>query len=190
MTQGAAEDLRPLLRRSRRGDEAAARALLAACAPSMRLYARSILHDHDLAEDAVQAALLAVFYSTTKRIDAVDDPRAWLLAVTRKKAASMARADTRRRTRESTLSMPQSTTPAHDSHNSVRDAIALLPRRWREAVILTDGCGLTLDRAAEAMHANRNTVAWWRRRAHALLRHQLTPLDDPQSRPATEVRHG
>lgn len=45
-------NLTALLRRTRRGDEAAARELLARLGPSLRLYARSILRDAQLAEDA------------------------------------------------------------------------------------------------------------------------------------------
>lgn len=186
-------DLRDLLRRSRRGDEAAARALLAACAPSMRVYARAILRDHALAEDAVQAALLAVFDAPIRRIDAIEDAHAWLMTVTRRKASGMARSRARAAARErrSALSAHASFKgQAPDESESVRDAIAGLPRRWREAVVLTEACGMTLEQAAQAMRANRNTVAWWKRRGLERLRTILTHTTRADRTPATEASHG
>lgn len=177
---GAHPDLNTLLRRSRRGDEAAARALLNEVAPAMRLYARSILRDADLAEDAVQAALLSVFDATLAEIDAVRDAKGWLLAITRRKAISMARTEARRRSREQRAVSPHTVHSSHDEFHRVREAVTLLPRRLREVIVLTNACGMTLDQAAHAMNANRNTVAWWKRQALDRLRAALSP--DPQRR--------
>jgi RNA polymerase sigma-70 factor (ECF subfamily) len=177
---GSHPDLSALLRRSRRGDEASARALLDAIGPSMRLYARSILRDHDLAEDAMQAALLAIFDATEREIDQIRDAQGWLLAITRRKAISMARADSRRRAREQRATPPSPPSPhavhtSHDEFRRVRDVVASLPRRLREVIVLTSACGMTLDQAAHAMNANRNTVAWWKREALDRLHTALTP---------------
>ena len=176
-TPGLHPDLGALLRRSRRGDEASARALLDAVGPSMRLYARSILRDHDLAEDAMQAALLAIFDAPERDIDQVRDAQGWLLAVTRRKAISMARSDSRRRSREqrATPPGPHDVHTSHDEFRRVRDVVANLPRRLREVIVLTNACGMTLDQAAHAMNANRNTVAWWKREALDRLHKALSP---------------
>ncbi len=177
MRQTPDQDLLPLLRRSRRGDEASARALLEVIGPSMRLYARSILRDHDLAEDAMQAALLAIFDTSERDIDQIRDAQGWLLAVTRRKAISMARADSRRRAREQHAAppIPRDVHTSHEEFRRVRDVVANLPRRLREVIVLTNACGMTLDQAAHAMNANRNTVAWWKREALDRLQKALTP---------------
>lgn len=167
-----------LLRRSRRGDEAAARALLDLLSPSMRLYARSILRDHDLAEDAVQGALLALFDMPVRDVDAIRDANGWLLAATRRKAITIARESSRRRAREASRPAPAPPDAVHTSHDEfrrVRDVVAQLPRRLREVIVLTNACGMTIEQAAGAMNANRNTVAWWRREALDRLHRALAP---------------
>ena len=195
MRQTPDQDLLPLLRRSRRGDEASARALLDHIGPSMRLYARSILRDHDLAEDAMQAALLAIFDAPEREIDQVRDAQGWLLAVTRRKAISIVRSDSRRRAREQRATPPAPPKPhdihtSHDEFRRVRDVVANLPRRLREVIVLTGACGMTLDQAAHAMNANRNTVAWWRREALDRLHRALTP-EPFLTKPFTEATpHG
>jgi RNA polymerase sigma-70 factor (ECF subfamily) len=185
---GSHPDASALLRRSRRGDEASARALLSEVAPAMRLYARAILRDHDLAEDAVQAALLAVFDATTSDIDAVRDAKGWLLAVTRRKAVSIARSETRRRSRELRAAHPRPSHVSHDEFHRVREAITQLPRRLREVIVLTSACGLTLDQTAHAMNANRNTVAWWKRQALDKLRAAMSP-EPARSAPIPKATH-
>jgi RNA polymerase sigma-70 factor (ECF subfamily) len=181
---GAHPDLNALLRRSRRGDEAAARALLAEVSPSMRLYARSILRDRDLAEDAVQAALLSIFDAKSAEIDAVRDAKGWLLAITRRKAIAMMRSEGRRRARELRATPPRAAHAPRDDFHRVREAVTQLPRRLREVIILTNACGMTLDQTAHAMNANRNTVAWWRREALQRLRASLTPETDSLTKAA------
>ncbi len=187
---GRHPDLSALLRRSRRGDEAAARALLADVSPAMRLYARSILRDADLAEDAVQAALLAVFDAPTVDIDAVRDARGWLLAITRRKAISIARTNARRRSREQRAAHPHAAHAPHDEFQQVRDAVSHLPRRLREVIVLTNACGLTLDQTAHAMNANRNTVAWWKRQALDKLRETLSPAPARRAPTPKATHHG
>lgn len=167
-----------LLRRTRRGDEAAARELLARLGPSLRLYARSILRDAQLAEDAAQAALVSLFDTPVREVDAVRDAQAWLLTLTRRRAVSMLRTRARASRRESQRREETITIGPHDPDHdlaALRAAVRSLPRKMREVIALTHACGMTIDRTAETMGASRNSVAWWRREAHARLRDALDP---------------
>lgn len=175
---GGETDFTALLRRTRRGDEAAARELLARLGPSLRLYARSILRDAQLAEDAAQAALVSLFNTPVREVDRVRDAQAWLLTLTRRRAVSMlrtrARAARRASERRDAAITPDPRDHDHDLA-ALRTAVVSLPRKMRETIALTHACGLSIDRAAEAMGASRHSVAWWRREAHARLRAALDP---------------
>lgn len=190
-TEGGDTTLTALLRRTRRGDEAAARELLARLGPSLRLYARSILRDAQLAEDAAQAALVSLFDTPVREVDSVRDAQAWLLTLTRRRAVSMLRTRARGARRDASHRSASLTLVGADADHdlaALRGAIVSLPRKMREAIALTHACGLSIDRAAEAMGASRNSVAWWRREAHARLRAALDP-DTTQPRALEHTDH-
>src|SRR5690606_21124535 len=133
--------------------------------------------------------------ASEREINAVADAKAWLLAVTRRKAASIARTRARATARESRAAgaprTPQTVPPSHEELQRVREVVASLPRRLREVIVLTSVCGMTIDQAARAMSANRNTVAWRRREALDRLHRALSRPETTHPAPvAKAARHG
>jgi RNA polymerase sigma-70 factor, ECF subfamily len=172
---------RVLLRAMRRGDQAAARALHVRLSPGLHVYARGLLHDAALADDAVQSAFCRVMELPTRRVDAVESVGAWMAMLVRHEALSVMRAHRRRVARERRRSieagaragsMRTSDTP---DDAALRRAIGALPHRMAEVVLLRHVAGLTFDQIATGLSINRNTAASRYRLAMERLRRVLTP---------------
>jgi RNA polymerase sigma-70 factor (ECF subfamily) len=168
-----------LLRACRRGDEAAARALHARLTPALVAYAKSILKDIGLAEDAVQAAFCRLFRASVREVDRVDSPKAWLARIVRREALTIARGNHRlvQRHRRWADGRDAVSGTADDDRGELRElgrAVLALPRRMSEVIALKHVCALTFDEIAVALNINRNTAASRYRAAIDRLRTALT----------------
>ncbi|HEY4377261.1 MAG TPA: SigE family RNA polymerase sigma factor [Acidimicrobiales bacterium] len=169
-----------------RGPDDFCRAIHPRLVGSLRLY----LGEPELAEELAQDALVRVVERWTQ-VSAMDGPEAWTYRV----AFNLARSVLRRRIAERRARSRSERRPT-SSWNvdvaevlSVRAAIAALPARQRQAVVLRYYGDLTLDQVAEAMGCRLGTVKAHLHQAHASLR--LAPLlaADPTA-PAVRLAPG
>lgn len=188
---------RVLLRAMRRGDESATRALWQRVAPGLTVFARGLLRDEGLAEDAVQSAMCKVFRCAKGELDAVDSPRAWLAQIVRREALTMIRANRRmhqrnlrRAAQDAAEAARRPYVPDSFEDESLSVAVARLPRRLGEVITLKHVAGLTFDQIALALNLNRNTAASRYRDAIARLKRGLaSPGPSPTAAPRQERTH-
>jgi RNA polymerase sigma-70 factor (ECF subfamily) len=171
-------DDRNLLRLTHRGDDHAARELWARWGGLLRSYARSIVPH--AADDVVQRTLCRMMECRAGEIAAVEDVRAWLVTLTRREAITYQRAERRERTRTA-RPRPISASARRSETSELEVAMASLPRMLREVVVLKHASGMTFEQIADALGANRHTVAWRYSRGLELLRRVLclTDLSEP-----------
>jgi len=160
-------------RACRRGDDRSARLFYAHMAPVLGRYARAILRDGALAEDAVQNAFCRVLRTPMSEIRRVRDPRAWMVMVVRGEALMMVRARRREGTRIERAAADRSVAHKNGRDDEVSRAVDGLARRLREVVVLRHVAGMTYGQIAEAIGVNANTVAARHRRAMELLGERL-----------------
>lgn len=186
-------DDQTLLLKTHAGDEAAARELWSRHAGRLRAYALAILPSWLSADDAVQAVMCRILSTDRARLRTVADPAAWMMRGIRNEALTMMRTARRERRRRETLETTRQATlaPTHaGACGDLQSALAELPRRMREIVVLRHVSGLTFDQAAAALEANRHTVAWRYREAMARLRQLLGAETGPgEDAPSREVSH-
>jgi RNA polymerase sigma-70 factor (ECF subfamily) len=173
----SAEELQLLLR-AHRGHEPSARALWNHHAPRLLVFAASILGARADAEDAVQAVFCRILELPARRIREVSDPAAWLVQLTRNAALNHLRAARRERARRTARGAGPANSSAPRAPDAIGDAeldaaLARLPRRYREAVVLRHVAGLTFDQIAESLGQNRSTIASRYRAAIEALRRSL-----------------
>ena len=84
-----------LLLGTHKGHEPSARLLWERLGVRLVAYAHVLLRDPQAAEDAVQGAFLRVISARRAQIDAVGDPVAWLVTLTRREAVTQLRAHRR-----------------------------------------------------------------------------------------------
>lgn len=171
-----------LLLRLRRGDHDAARTLWSRHAPALIVYARAILRDRHLAEDAVQSVFCRLITLDRRVLAAVADVRPWLATLVRREALNSLRA---RRRHDARLSHPPAPPAAPPDLQHLADALDALPRRLREPIVLRHVAGLTFDQLALALGLNRSTAATRYRVAAQALRDALATRA-----PDKELAHG
>lgn len=182
MSNLPASTLRDLLRDSRLGNEAAARALFAHAAPSMRSYARVMLRDDTLADDAVQQAFLRVLKEPHGRLETLREPLAWLISLVRSEALTIVRTRQRAERREQARDIPMRLATDPDSIDELRGAIDAMAPAHRELLVLKHVCGLTFDQIAVAMDLSRSTAATRYSIAMTALRRQLALPERQEAR--------
>lgn len=179
------EDVQLLLL-THKGNEPAARKLWARFAPRLLAYANSISGAGG--EDIVQNVFVSILSQPRSVIRGVEDPAAWLLILTRRTALnflrSVRREKSRRRERAAQAEQAaRRAAPVFVDAEALNSAVASLPRRLREVVVLRHIAGLTFDQTAGALGANRNTTAARYREAIRRLREVLgaeATLDSPE----------
>lgn len=169
-------DTAQLIRDTCKGNDAAAKELWRRLAPRLLAYARAIVGS-SAAEDVVQTVFVGLLVQPRRTLDTIADGDAYLVVAVRRTAITHLRAQRRRRAHESAgrwthLKLPRP--PDRDgSVDPVSTAIARLPRRLREVLVLKHHTSLTLDQVAAALGLNRNTAAARYRRAMERLREDL-----------------
>jgi RNA polymerase sigma-70 factor (ECF subfamily) len=151
-----------LLQLTHKGNEPAARTLWARFAPRLLAYAASITGDG--ADDVVQSVFVSILAQHRSTIRRVEDPAAWLLTLTRRAALNYLRSVRRERNRrrERAAQAEQAArraVPVFVDQEALNAAVASLPRRLREVVVLRHIAGLTFVQTAAALGANRSTTA-------------------------------
>ncbi len=151
------------LQAAMQGDGRAFTALIRPHLPMLyRVAARAAGHE-SLAEDAVQEALVIV-HERLDRYSPGTSLKAWLASIVVNRAKTLARSERRRAVREEAAPAPQAP-PCPTSHlaanalaETLRAALATLPDKRRQAVILRLDGGLTHAEIAEATGSTEGSV--------------------------------
>ncbi len=141
---------------------------------------RALLRDPHEAEDATQATFISA-YGSLLRGGSVREPAAWLATIARNECATRARARMREPLPllESDLGHspePQTELDRHAVVEGLQEAIADLPERQREAVVLRDLYGLGYAEVGAALGMSVASVESLLFRARRTLRTRLRPL--------------
>jgi RNA polymerase sigma factor (sigma-70 family) len=141
---------------------------------------RAMLRDTHEAEDATQQAFLSAHRSLLGRVW-VRDEGAWLATIARNECRGRIAAGTRMPLPISDDELAAIPTPADEAERRVqadalRNAIADLPERQREAVVLRDLYGLGYAEVATALGISRPATEALLFRARRALRRRLRPL--------------
>jgi len=139
------------------------------------------------ADDVVQAAFCRVLETDRRRLREVREVRAWLCQSTRRLALNELRAHKRERARRVRIAQALPAVTGTIDHD-VGAALANLPRRLREVVVLKHACGLTFDQIALALDLPRTTAASRYQAALARLREMME--EGTGSTYPEEVAHG
>lgn len=154
------------------GDEEFTR-FVAARWPSLYRTAYLLLHDHALAEDLVQTALLKTYRSWSK-VRAVEAAEAYTRTVMVNTALSWFRRKSWNAERP-TEHLPESTALPEDRDTWLLDEIRKLPERQRAVVVLRFHADLSVDETARLLEISPGTVKSQTHHALARLRDVLGP---------------
>jgi RNA polymerase sigma-70 factor (ECF subfamily) len=173
---GATVDQRDLVERARRGDHDAFATLVRAVLVRLDAAARLILRDRDLAQDAVQEAMLRA----CPDLPGLRDPdkfEPWVRRLTVHACIDLAR-KRRRRTMEvelDPLDLPPvaDATPALLQRDLVDRALSVLEPEWRAIVVLHFYLGLPLHEVAGALGIPVGTAKSRLHRSLAVLRESV-----------------
>jgi RNA polymerase sigma factor (sigma-70 family) len=165
---------RLLLESARTGDARAMEILLVQAQPDIRRYARRSCALSEDADDAVQAALLAV-HRHLGGLRALASFSGWVLAIVKRECIRLGKlslrflpgADLDTDARFARM-------PAEELRIDVANAIQSLPEAYREIVFLRDFEELTIDGIAERLELTREAVKARLHRARKLLREYLS----------------
>jgi RNA polymerase sigma-70 factor (ECF subfamily) len=157
--------------------DCADRAALAQLLPELRAFARFLAGTRAEADDLVQEAVLRALHGMGARPPAVP-LKAWCLGIIRNVFQETLRAHRR----HARLSLEPAATPAlaeQEMPQRMRElerALAALPPRLREALVLVGGQGLSLAEAAEVCGVPLGTLKARVSRARAQLQASLGPV--------------
>lgn len=173
-----------------RGDESAAATLHARIGPRLTAYARALLRDDALAEDAVQQAWLRALTRSPEELRAVRDAMGWMVRMTRGLSINLIRNQSRAAARDRlrlSADTVQPADPLGDSHSRLLTAVQRLSDDHREVILLRHVAGLTFDQVAAALDENRSTITSRYRAALESLRDALPPQDASPAAPARTI---
>lgn len=158
--------------------EPALRAALLESLPGLRVFALSLVHNHDQADDLVQGTILRA-WANFDHFERGSNLNAWLVTILH----NLVRAEYRSRKREvedpdgsyaaQMCSMPEQ--QSHLDYVDMQVAVTKLPFHSREALLLVSAEGLSYDEAAAMCHAPAGTIKSRVSRARAQLVKLLSP---------------
>jgi RNA polymerase sigma-70 factor (ECF subfamily) len=172
-----------LMARVQGGDTVALQRLIDCYWPALVKYAYRLLDDHDMAEDVVQDAFVALWEERTRWWPA-SAPRPVLYRIARNLALNELKAQAARRRLEQRQRDKRSAPPptpiqwveAEELRQATIRAVDALPPRRREVFVLARFHGLTYREIAEVMEIAPQTVANQMMAALAAVQRSLTPL--------------
>jgi RNA polymerase sigma-70 factor (ECF subfamily) len=133
--------------------------------------------DRDVARDATQEGFARAL-RRWRQVGELDRPDGWVYVVAMNHLRDQWRRSERRRERATTVDDDAvDNTRALATRVSVRDAIATLPRRQRQAVVLRYLADLSIVDVADAMGCATGTV---KATLHQAMRHMRVELDDTE----------
>ena len=156
-------------------DPAAFAALFRDCAADVHGYLTSLLGDRAAAEDVTALAFERLYRSRSRLDHRRGTPRAWLFAIARNAALD----ELRRQRRRSSYDLVEERAEARSSHDvfedverraTVRDALASLPLRERELVLLKFHGQLSNSELARALGISESNAGTRLHRALTRLR--------------------
>src|ERR1700677_141227 len=168
--------------RPARLDDAAFDALFRECAGDVHGYAISLLGDRPAAEDVTALAFERLYLSRSRLDRGRGTPRAWLFAIARNAALD----ELRRRRRQPHFELDEGLLGERDPgaalehverRATVRDALAALPLRERELVLLKFHGQLSNSELARALDISESNAGTRLHRALTRLREQCLELD-------------
>ena len=151
---------------------------------AMFAFARLRLGSAEVAEEAVQEALVAALQSH-HRFEGRSSERTWLIGILRFKVIDQIRArgremrneawldDDRAHTTAHPCSLPPSELDEKEYHQALRQAVVGLPDRMRLAVVLREVAGLSTDRVCEILGVTPTNLWTLVHRAKARIRESL-----------------
>jgi RNA polymerase sigma factor (sigma-70 family) len=160
-------------------DDAAFDALYRACAADVHAYAISLLGSRSAAEDVTALAFERLYRSRSRLDRGRGTPRAWLFAIARNAALD----ELRRRRRQPQGELHEDLPDARDHEDAladiarraaVRDALAALPLREREVVLLKFHGQLSNGELARALGISESNAGTRLHRALTRLREQCS----------------
>jgi RNA polymerase sigma factor (sigma-70 family) len=163
-------------------DDAAFDELFRESAADVHAYAISLLENRAAAEDVTALAFERLYRSRSRLDHGRGTPRAWLFAIARNAALD----ELRRRRRQPQSELPDELPGDQDSEAafeqiarraSVRDALAALPLREREVVLLKFHGQLSNSELAKALEVSESNAGTRLHRALERLREQCAQLD-------------
>lgn len=162
--------------RAKQGDREALRFLYVSYSDNVYGYVRSIVHDDHEAEDITQHVFAKLITSLVKYDDRGVPFFAWLLPLARNVAIDHLRAN--RLTPTETVLDPDASSGADmDRAQTVRAALAVLPEKQREVVILRHLAGLTPEEIADRMGRSKGSVNGLHHRGRRALQRELERLE-------------
>lgn len=179
------------------GDARALEALYSRHSSSCLSFARSILVDHQHAEDVVQEVFLEVWRHADRFDGRRSSVRAWLMLLTHHKAVDRVRAEGRRKASRLLSEHDQADQrPGPDAQAiaavlsvQAREALAMLPAASREALVLAYWGGYTQNEIALMTRTPLGTVKTRTRNALTSLSVTLAGGEPAGSRPRESSGH-
>lgn len=184
-----------LMRKVAAGDLAAFRALVERWEGAAKRYAHRMLGDHQLAEDVAQETFVRL-YRTAERYEPTARFQTWFYTVLGNLCRDRIRASRRRPAErggtadvyeiDETLAgsdeyLPDAPSLHEEVRAQVRRAVAELPEKFRQAIVLREFEGLPYADIAAVMRANVGEVKTWihrGRKALALRLQKIAAEDD------------
>lgn len=176
MTIAAAREREPvtgLVEAARAGDQTAISALLTACQPDIRRYARRSCRSDDV-DDAVQDAML-ILHRRIGTLQVVAAFPAWLFEIVRRECLRLLRATriVAASPSEEAIDAAWFHRPDADVRMDVAAAIQSLPDHYRQVVLMRDIEEMTIDEIARGLNITRESAKARLHRARAMIREYL-----------------
>jgi len=168
-----------LVARAAAADPAALEELFNRHAPAAQAVAQRVLHDRQLAEDAVQDGFLTVWRSASRFAPERGAAQTWILTLVHHRAVDIlrTRAAETRPAGAAAEPAPEGAYAAVDDREAVRGALRSLPEAWRLTLALAYYGGLTQRECAAELDEPLGTI---KSRTARGLRHMRLSLDDPE----------
>lgn len=147
--------------------------------PHMRAFARSLCHDHTLADDIVQSACLKA-WAAADSFDRSAKMRPWILRIVRNEYLQHRRRAWRSVDVESgfleEMLVDDTSAEMKSEASHAMKAIYALPIKQRDAVILILAAGLTYEEAGTILNCSPGTIKSRVNRARAALMDELNGI--------------